>query len=123
MSKNPGEVVTDFVAAFASRDATRLAPFLHADVEFQAYGDAPIKGREAVVALWANVLHSMGDVDFSTVHQAVNGEVVLAEQIHGLALPGRPLAPIRNMAAYRVVDDLILQWRDYTNPEYARTLL
>lgn len=123
MSKNPGEVVTDFLATFASRDGARLAPFLHADVEFQAYGDVATKGRAAVVALWVNVLQSMGEVEFSTVNQAVNGDIVLAEQIHGLALPGRPLAPIRIMTAYRVVDGMIIEWRDYTNPEYARTLM
>ena len=62
-------------------------------------------------------------VEFSTIHQAVNGDVVLEEQIHGLALPGRPLAPIKNVAVYRVVDGLITEWRDYTNPQFAQTLL
>jgi limonene-1,2-epoxide hydrolase len=62
-------------------------------------------------------------VRFETVHQAVDGDVVLAEQIHHLGLPGGPVAPIMNLAVYEIRDGLIAAWRDYTNPEYARRLL
>ncbi|GGJ62945.1 nuclear transport factor 2 family protein [Streptomyces brasiliensis] len=123
MSTDPGQVVADFVAAFASKDVERLALFLHPDVEFEAYGESPIIGRDALLAMWAGVFANFEQVDFSTVHQAVNGEVVLEEQIHGLALPGRGLAPIKNVAVYRVSEGLITEWRDYTNPQYAQTLL
>lgn len=54
---------------------------------------------------------------------AVNGDVVIAEQIHGLALTGRRLAPIKNMAVYRLRNGRIIEWRDYTNAEYARGLM
>jgi limonene-1,2-epoxide hydrolase len=101
----------------------RLAPFLHPDIEFQAYGDAPVHGREAVLRLWGGVFAAMGEVAFSTIHQAVNGEIVLAEHVHGLALPGRQVTEIKNMAAYRVRDGFIDEWRNYTNPECARTLM
>jgi limonene-1,2-epoxide hydrolase len=123
MSKNPGETVTAFVSAFSTRDVDKLAPYLHPDIEFEAYGSAPVTGRDQVLAVWRGVFSSMSEVAFTTEHQAVNGDVVLEEQVHGLALPGRAIAPIRNMAAYRVADGLITQWRDYSNPEYARTLL
>ena len=123
MNTDPGHVVAQFVAAFKSRDAERLAPFLHPDVEFEAYGDTPIRGRDAVLATWAGIFGNFEQVEFSTVHTAVNGEVVIEEQIHGLGLPGRSLAPIRNMAIYRVHDGLIREWRDYTNPQFAATLL
>jgi limonene-1,2-epoxide hydrolase len=123
MTEDNGRVVRDFVSVFETKDAARLAPFLHPDIEFQAYGDALIHGREAVVQLWGGVFDAMDEVAFSTIHQAVDGETVLAEQVHGLALPGRQLAEIRNMAVYRLRDGLIVEWRDYTNPEYARTLM
>lgn len=123
MSKSNGDVVAEFVALFARKDATLLESYLHPDIEFEAYGDAPIKGSDKVLALWGAVFGSMGEVDFTTVHQAVHGDIVLAEQIHGLALPGRKLAPIRNMAVYRIADGRIVEWRDYTNPQYAQTLL
>lgn len=123
MNTDPGQVVNGFVAAFAAKDVERLAPFLDPDVRFEAYGDTPVVGRDALLALWGGVFGTFEEVDFSTLHQAVNGDVVLEEQIHGLALPGRALAPIRNVAVYRVRDGLITEWRDYTNPQHARTLL
>ena len=123
MNTTPSEVVTGFVSAFDSRDARQLAPFLHPDVDFQAYGDDIVHGRESVVSVWDNVFRAMEKVEFSTIHQAVNGDIVVEEQIHGLALPGRQLAPIRNMAVYRVKDGQIIEWRDYSNPQYAQTLL
>ncbi|QDZ17012.1 nuclear transport factor 2 family protein [Humibacter ginsenosidimutans] len=119
----PSQVVTGFVAAFGTREAARLAPYLHEDIEFQAYGDAPVHGRDAVLAIWAGVFASMAAVEFRTLNRATNGDLVIEEQVHGLGLPGRPVAPIRNMAVYRVQHGRIIEWRDYTNPEYARTLM
>ena len=82
-----------------------------------------MKGHDDVLRLWAGSFDTFQRVEFSTLHQAVNGEVVLEEQIHGLALPGRNLAPIRNVAVYRVQEGLIREWRDYSNPAYAQSLL
>lgn len=123
MAENNGEIVEEFLSLFAKRDTDQLAPYLHPDVVFEAYGDSPLKGRDAVLALWQGVFRAMGEVRFSTIHQATDGDIVIAEQIHGLGLPGRPLADIRNMAVYRLRDGRIVEWRDYTNPQYAQTLL
>ncbi|GGJ71954.1 nuclear transport factor 2 family protein [Streptomyces brasiliensis] len=123
MNTDPGKVVSEFVDAFNSKDIERLALFLHPDVEFEAYGDTTLHGRDAVLALWSGVFGKFKRLEFSTLYQAVNGDVVLEEQIHGLALPGRNIAPIKNVAVYRVRDGLITEWRDYTNPQYAQTLL
>ncbi|MFF4837473.1 nuclear transport factor 2 family protein [Streptomyces sp. NPDC001315] len=116
-------LVRDFVDTFNAQDADALAPFFTEDIVFAAYGDAPVKGRDAVVALWKGVFANFGQVKFETVHQAVNGDVVIAEQVHGLALPGGKLAPIMNMAVYELRDGKIAAWRDYTNPAYASKLL
>lgn len=118
-----GTVIREFLALFAQRDATKLAPYFDQNVVFENYGSPEIKGRDRVVSLWAGVFSNMEKVDFTTLHQAVNGDTVIEEQIHGLALPGRPLAPIKNMAIYRLRDGRIIEWRDYTNSEYARTLM
>ncbi|MFE9611713.1 nuclear transport factor 2 family protein [Streptomyces sp. NPDC006012] len=128
MTDNPtsvdnGTIITEFLALFTQRDAGKLAPYFDEDIVFENYGDPAIKGRDRLVSMWAGVFANMAKVDFTTVHQAVDGDIVIAEQIHGLALPGRPLAPIRNMAVYRLRDGRIIEWRDYTNSEYARTLL
>lgn len=116
-------LVRDFVDTFAAKDPDALVPFLADDVVFTAYGDSPVEGRDAVIALWKGVFANFGQVKFETVHQAVNADVVIAEQIHGLALPGGKLAPVMNMAVYELRDGKIAAWRDYTNPAYASTLL
>jgi limonene-1,2-epoxide hydrolase len=116
-------LVREFVDAFSTKDADNLTQYLHPEVVFQGYGDAETRGRDAVVQLWKGVFANFAQVKFETVHQAVNGDVVIAEQVHGLGLPGRPLAPIMNMAVYEIRDGKIAAWRDYTNPQYAQTLL
>ena len=117
------EIVAEFVALFSQKDADLLAPYMHPDVEFQSYGDSAVRGRDQVLAVWRSVFAQMEQVAFTTLNQAVNGDLVLEEQIHGPGLPGRHLAEIKNMAVYRLRDGQIIEWRDYTNPEYARTLL
>lgn len=116
-------LIRSFVDAFEFKDSSRLAEFLHEDVIFENYGDPELRGRDEVLALWTNVFNQFTEVRFETLHQAVSGGTVIAEQVHGLALPGKPLAPIRNMAIYEVSAGKIRAWRDYTNPQQARLLL
>jgi limonene-1,2-epoxide hydrolase len=119
----PSDLVTGFVHAFAQRRVSLLEGYLHPDVVFEAYGDTPVKGRDAVLRLWGGVFGQFARVEFTTLHQAAEGDVVIAEQVYGLGLPGRALVPIRNVAVYRVQDGQIVEWRDYSNPEYASTLM
>jgi limonene-1,2-epoxide hydrolase len=69
--------------------------------------------------VWKGVFASFEQIQFSTVHQAVNGDIVIAEQVHGLSLPRRKVAPVMNMAIYEIRDGMIAAWRDYSNPGYA----
>ncbi|MEU5931812.1 nuclear transport factor 2 family protein [Micromonospora sp. NPDC047187] len=123
MAQSNDTLVREFVEAFNTRDADRLVPYLHPDVVFHAYGDQQVRGRDAVVEVWRGVFGMFAEVKFATVHQAVDGDVVIAEQVHGLGLPGRPVAPVMNMAIYEIRDGKIAAWRDYTNPEYAQKLV
>lgn len=119
----PDSLIRSFMDAFEQRDASVLAPYFAEDITFQNYGDPEVHGRENLVAMWAGVFRLFERVKFETLHQATNGTIVIAEQIHGLALSGRELAPIRNMAVYEVRDGQITAWRDYTNPNHASKLL
>ena len=116
-------LIRDFMDTFEKKDARLLAPFFADDIVFENYGDSPLHGRDNLVAMWNGVFGNFANVKFETLNQAVNGDVVIAEQVHGLGLPGRPIAPIRNLAVYEVHDGKITAWRDYTNMAYARTLL
>ncbi|GAA1965923.1 nuclear transport factor 2 family protein [Catenulispora subtropica] len=116
-------LVREFVDVFEKKDASLLGAFLAEDVVFENYGDPEIHGRAAVVSMWENVFRTFEAVKFETLNQAVSGDLVIAEQVHGLGLPGRSTAPIRNLAVYEIRDGLITAWRDYTNPDKARQLL
>ncbi|WP_250032341.1 nuclear transport factor 2 family protein [Paractinoplanes maris] len=116
-------LVRDFVEAFNTKNADELSRFLADDVVFQNYGEDAVHGRESVIDLWRGVMRAFPQIRFETVNQAVDGDVVLAEQVHGLGLPGGPVAPIMNLAVYEIRDGKIAAWRDYSNPEYARRLL
>lgn len=117
------DLMREFLAAFESRDASRLVEFLHEDVRFTHYGDPAVHGRDNVVSMWASLFPMFETVRFETVNQAVSGSVVLAEQFHYLGLKGREPAPIRNMAVYEIRDGLIGAWRDYTDSAYSGHLL
>ncbi|MFC3499838.1 nuclear transport factor 2 family protein [Micromonospora krabiensis] len=123
MSRDNDTLVREFVEAFNTKDSERLADYLHPEVVFQNYGEDEVRGRSAVVQVWKGVFETFEQVKFETINQAVNGDVVIAEQVHGLAFPGGPLAPVMNMAVYEIRDGRIAAWRDYGNPSYALKLL
>jgi limonene-1,2-epoxide hydrolase len=120
---DPAALVRAFVDTFHTKDADRLADYLHPNVVFRNYGDPEVHGRDPLLQVWAGVFATFAVVRFETIHQATNGPIVLAEQIHHLGLPGGPTAPIMNLAVYGTNDGLITAWRDYTNPDLARQLL
>ncbi|XUL90310.1 nuclear transport factor 2 family protein [Streptomyces galilaeus] len=123
MTTDNDTLVREFVEAFNTKDAARLASYLHPDVVFRNYGEDEVHGREALLDVWKHVFDSFEQVEFKTVHQAVNGDIVIAEQVHGLALPGRSFAPVMNMAVYEIRNGQIAAWRDYTNVAYASRLV
>ncbi|GAB3947033.1 nuclear transport factor 2 family protein [Micromonospora vulcania] len=115
-------LIREFMDTFEKKDAALLGRFFAEDIVFENYGDPELRGRTNLVDMWANVFRNFAEVRFETVNQAVNGDLVIAEQIHGLGLPGKKIAPIKNLAVYEIRDGEIAAWRDYTNPEYARSL-
>ena len=72
---------------------------------------------------WGRLFSNFDAQRFETVHQAVNGNVVIAEQIHNIARPSGKLTRIMNMAIYEIVDGKIAAWRDYTNSSHTKKLL
>jgi limonene-1,2-epoxide hydrolase len=116
-------LIREFVNTFEKKDADLLAPYFAEEIVFENYGDPELRGRASLVNMWAGVFRSFAQVKFETLRQAVSGDLVIAEQVHGLGLPGKPLAPIKNLAVYEIRDGKISEWRDYTNPQKARQLL
>jgi limonene-1,2-epoxide hydrolase len=130
MPDNPTErevrndaLIREFLDTFEKKDAALLGSYFAEDIAFQNYGDPEVRGRANLVNMWAGIFRNFGQLKFETVHQAVNGDVVIAEQIHGTSLPGKPLVPIKNLAVYEIRDGKIAAWRDYTNVQYAIQLI
>src|SRR5258708_25933292 len=112
-------MIEDFLTCFEAKDADRLASFLHPDVVFLNYGDPEVRGKNAVRETWGRLFSKFGALRFETAHQAVNGNVIIAEQLHNIALPSGKLTPIINMAIYEIVGGTIAAWRAYTNSAHA----
>jgi limonene-1,2-epoxide hydrolase len=51
----------------------------------------------------------------------VNGNIVIAEQIHNIALPAGKLTPIMNTAIYEIVDVKIAAWVTIPTPRTQRS--
>jgi limonene-1,2-epoxide hydrolase len=130
MNDNPSDrevrnaaLIREFIETFEKKDSALLGPYFAEDIVFENYGDPEIRGRDQLIAMWANVFSNFAQVKFETINQAASGDLVIAEQIHGLGLSGKQLAPIRNLAVYEIRDGKIAAWRDYTNPQKAGQLL
>jgi hypothetical protein len=54
-----GAVIEEFIAQFAHRDASKLAPYFDEDIVFENYGDPVLKGRDRLVSMWAGVLSNV----------------------------------------------------------------
>jgi limonene-1,2-epoxide hydrolase len=120
---NTEEFMREFVASFETKDVSRVGAFFHEDILFAKYGDPEVWGKANVVKFWEGFFSTFETVRFETIHQAINGPIVLAEQFHHLALKGCESAPVRNMARYKMRDGLIGVWRDVTDSRYADQLL
>ena len=130
MSDNPNDrevrndkFIRQFIETFEKKDLALLGTYFAEDIVFENYGDPEIRGRLDLINMWANVFRNFAQVKFETINQAVSGDLVIAEQIHGLGLPGKQLAPIKNLAVYELRDGKIAAWRDVTNPQKAGQLL
>jgi limonene-1,2-epoxide hydrolase len=121
--KTTEDLIRQFVASFESKDAGWLGTFFHEDILFANYGGPEVRGKAKVVKAWEQVFSTFETVRFETLNQAVNGSVILAEQLHHLALKGRESVPIRNMAIYEMRNGRIGVWRDFTDSQYAKQLL
>lgn len=122
-SEANGELIKKFVAVFEKKDTELMKPFFHDDVVFENYGTPNVQGVTNLLALWSRIFKLFETVKFETIHQAVNGDFVLEEQIHHLGFKGKKAVPIMNMAIYEFKAGKIVAWRDYTDSAYSRKLL
>ena len=109
----PEEVVTAFIREFDAEhpDVDTLAGYFTDDAVYHNMPMDPSEGIEAVREALAGVagLTSRG---WETVHQAVNGDVVLNERVDRFHMRGKEVA-VQVCGVFEVRDGKIVRWRDY----------
>ena len=109
----PEEVVTAFIREWDVEhpDVDTLAGYFTDDAVYHNMPMAPSEGIEAVREALAGVagLTSRG---WETVHQAVNGDVVLNERVDRFHMRGKEVA-VQVCGVFELRDGKIARWRDY----------
>src|ERR1700739_451889 len=106
------QVVREFCAAAATRDAEELRAFFSDDVVYHNIPMDPAEGIEATMGV-VNMFVTMCDaLDFEVHHLASDGSTVLTERTDTFTIKGKT-APLPVMGAFNVVDGKITAWRDY----------
>jgi limonene-1,2-epoxide hydrolase len=108
----PTEIVQQFCAAFAGKDADTIASLLADDVVYHNVGMEPAVGKEASLAAIQGFLDMAESLVFDIHRIAAAGDSVLTERTDTFTINGAK-SPIPVMGAFDLRGGLIVAWRDY----------
>ncbi len=112
----PAEVVHTFIEAFIAawpgRDAARLGPLFTEDAVYQNMPLDAVRGREAIVATFAEFMEMGGAVDVDIIHMVADGPIVMTERVDYFVGDGGTIS-LPLMGIIEVRDGAIAAWRDY----------
>lgn len=112
-STSPITLVTRFIQAWNERDPEAIMSLLSPDIVYHNIPMAPLRGTAAVRASVQSVCARSTEIHWSTVHIAATPDgVVLTERLDNFVMDGRAVS-VPVMGAFRCVDGLIHEWRDY----------
>src|SRR5260370_18390267 len=80
-AKTVQEFMTAFIAAWADRDAAKLASFFSEDAVYHNIPMEPIKGRGAILATLAEFMGMGGQVGIDIAHMVADGPTVMTERV------------------------------------------
>jgi limonene-1,2-epoxide hydrolase len=107
------KVVTDFCAAWATRDLTRILPFLSDDCVYRmTETTAPVNGHQGVSDRLKQWLVDASLVEFKILDAKVSGPIVITHRIDRF-LTKQPLT-WEGVGVFFVKDGKIKEWSDYT---------
>ncbi|MES2492171.1 MAG: limonene-1,2-epoxide hydrolase family protein [Pseudomonadota bacterium] len=117
MTKNPEQIVTEFLGAWPQSVDTLRGSFhdyLADDVVYENVDLTHTTNRADALHLIDNFLPGLDHITIDMLAVAVNGNKVLTERIDYLRnKEDEVLSTIRVMGIFEVVDDRITAWRDY----------
>jgi limonene-1,2-epoxide hydrolase len=107
------KTVTDFCAAWASRDMARVLPFLADDCVYRMSETTPaVNGHAGVAGRLKTWLDDSTLVEFRVLDTAAAGPIVINHRIDRF-LTARPLT-WEGVGVFFVKDGKIKEWSDYT---------
>jgi len=107
------KLVTDFCAAWSTRDMTRILPFLADDCVYRMTETAPpANGHDGVVQRLKQWLEDSSLVEFKILEAKAAGPIVITHRIDRF-LTKQPLT-WEGVGVFFVKDAKIKEWSDYT---------
>lgn len=107
-----GAIVSAFCDAWTRGDADAIMDAFTDDAVYHNIPMAPIHGRAAIDEFIRPFLAG-GSIAFETLHQAVDGDVVLNERVDTVTQPGKETIALPVMGVFELRDGKIAGWRDY----------
>ncbi len=101
-----------FIQAWPTGDASSLSGFFSADAVFHNGALPAVRGRDAIVASFAEQMTLGGEVSVEIRHMLADGPIVMTERVDYVKLGERTIA-LRLMGIFEVHDGVITAWRDY----------
>jgi len=107
------KLVTDFCAAWSTRDMSRILPFLADDCVYRMTETAPpVNGHDGVVQRLKQWLDDASLVEFKILDAKASGPIVITHRIDRF-LTKQPLT-WEGVGVFFVKDGKIKEWSDYT---------
>lgn len=117
LEREKEKIVNDFCAAWATRDADALTPYLADDIEYYMFeGRPPINGLAEFSAQLKPFMSGMREIDWEILRSSVMGDVVLNERIDHFLRPEGSEAPDSHfhvVGVFLVREGKIQYWKDY----------
>ena len=113
MSEANEQIIRDFLAKWATRDAAGMAAAFAEDGVYDNVPDEkPMVGREAILAWLNGCFEVLTRIDVEMLNISSKGEWVLNERIDDHIIGDKHM-PLPVMNASRIVDGKIVMFRDY----------
>jgi limonene-1,2-epoxide hydrolase len=110
-SMSPAATVEAFIAHLNAMEMEEAWALLDSSVVYHNIPMAPVTGREAVAAVFAQI--PIAAIDWETHAIAETGGTVLTERTDRFTLKDGRTVALRVMGAFEVSGGRITRWRDY----------
>ena len=97
---------------WAAQDIEAIMAHFTDDIVYHNMPMDPAEGADAVRSAIEGFLAMADSIEFVTLHEVADGDIVLNERVDTFVIAGNP-TPIRVMGIFELRDGKIARWRDY----------